>query len=204
MIGLRARIDAGAEQLVAPRDVARHREQQAEADVGGGVGDDRRDVGDRDAARGRLGKIDAVLRDVHRRHRLELRIGGQHVAVDGVVQQRQQDVAALHRLDQLVLRQHAAGIRIDLDVGDLAQPRQRAFGDRLGDENARPAHGFFDAFLIAALTFGSTFSASKVIERLAKFGIAPVLAGIEQRAEVADLLAEFQNLVGDLARASRG
>ena len=107
MVGLRAGIDAGAEQLVAQRDVARHREQQAEADVGGGVGDDRRNVGDRNAELGRLRKIDAVLRDVHRRHRLELRIGGQHVAVDGVVQQRQQDVAALHRLDQLVLRQHA-------------------------------------------------------------------------------------------------
>src|SRR5712672_3231086 len=35
---------------------------------------------------------------------------------------------------------------------------------------------------------------------LGQFWIAPILAGIEQRAEVTDLLAEFQNLVGNLAR----
>jgi hypothetical protein len=35
---------------------------------------------------------------------------------------------------------------------------------------------------------------------LAQRRIAPVLAGVEQRAEVADALAEFQNLVGDLVR----
>ena len=54
--------------------------------------------------------------------------------------------------------------------------------------------------LIAALTFGSTFSASSTIERLPSAGIAPVLAGVEERAEVADMLAEFQDLVGDLVR----
>ena len=86
------------------------------------------------------------------------------------MEQRKQDIAALHRLDQLAFRQHAAGIRIDLDLGHLAEPRQRGFGDRLGDENAGPAHDLFDAFLIAALTFGSTFSASNVIERLANLG----------------------------------
>src|SRR5436190_16128953 len=34
---------------------------------------------------------------------------------------------------------------------------------------------------------------------LGKLGVAPVLAGVEQRAEVADLLTKFQDLVGDLA-----
>ena len=49
VIGLRAGIDALAEQPVAERDVAGDRQQQAEADVGGGIGDDRRNVGDRNA-----------------------------------------------------------------------------------------------------------------------------------------------------------
>jgi hypothetical protein len=35
-------IDTGAEQLVVSRDVVRHGEQQAKADICGGVGDDRR------------------------------------------------------------------------------------------------------------------------------------------------------------------
>ena len=78
---------------------------------------------------------------------LRLRIGRQHVAVHGVVKKRQQNVAALHCLDQLVFRQHTAGIGIDFDVGDLAQPRQGAFGDRLGDENARPASRLFRRLL---------------------------------------------------------
>ena len=103
MIGLRAGIDAGAEQPVAERDVARHRQQQAEADIGGGVGDDRRNIGDGNAAPRRLGEIDAVARDVHRRYRLEVRIGGEHLGIDGVVQQRNQDIAALDRFDQLAL-----------------------------------------------------------------------------------------------------
>ncbi len=85
-------------------------------------------------------KIDAILRDVHRRHRLERRVGGQHVAVDGVVQQRHQDIATLHRLDQLVLRQHPARIGLTSTSAASAQPRQRAFRDRLGDENPRLAH----------------------------------------------------------------
>ena len=50
------------------------------------------------------------------------------------------------------------------------KPLQRAFGDRLGDEDARPRHCRLAAFLMAALTLGSTFSASRVIERLASFG----------------------------------
>ena len=69
------------------------------------------------------------------------RIGGQHLAVDGVMQQAQDDIVALCGIDQLGFRQDAAGIVIDLDLGDLAQPYQRAFGDRLRDIDARTHDG---------------------------------------------------------------
>ena len=46
-----------------------------------------------------------------------------------------------------------------------AQPSKRAFRDRLGDENARPAH------LIASLIFGSTFSAKSLVFRAVCSGV---------------------------------
>ena len=44
IIGLRARVNAGAQQPVSECDVAGDRNQQAEADVGNRLGDDRRNV----------------------------------------------------------------------------------------------------------------------------------------------------------------
>jgi hypothetical protein len=68
---------------------------------------------------------------------IELRIGGEHVAVNLVMQPAEQNVALPYAGDQLALRRYPAGIRINFDGRDLAQPLERAVGDRLSDENAR-------------------------------------------------------------------
>ena len=54
--------------------------------------------------------------------------------------------------------------------------------------------------LIAALTCGMTFSAIRIIELAPELAIFPVLAGIKQRAEIADLLLKSQQLIGDIVR----
>jgi len=172
VIGLRARINALAEQLVAERDVACDGEQQAEADVRCGVGDDRRNVGDRDAETGGGRKVDTILRDVHRRYGLQVRIGLEHIGVDNVMQKREQDVAALHAFDQSVLWEHLTGVGVDLDIRNVTQTSQCALSDRLSDKNTWTHHG--QATLAfgggTALTFGITFSARSCIERLASVG----------------------------------
>ena len=61
---------------------------------------DRRHHRDRNAARGRLGDVDVGRRDRLRRDMAQLRIGGDHRAVDLVVQQAEQDVALAHGRDQ--------------------------------------------------------------------------------------------------------
>ena len=87
---------------LSPSTIRRaHGEQQPEGEIGGGIGHHRRNVGDDDLAHGRLVHIDTVGRDRHRGDRLQGRIGGQHLAIDGVVQQTQKDVGALGRVDQL-------------------------------------------------------------------------------------------------------
>ena len=160
MVRLRSRIDPGAEQLVAFDNAPRHRQQQAEADVGGGIGDDGRNVGDRDLALGRGGDVDLVGRDHHGVDGAQVRIGGDHIGVDAVVQQRHQDVVARDARAQVGLGDDLARVGIDLDIGDRAQTRKRALRNRLRDENFRLAH-----LLITAFTLGRTFSASKTIER---------------------------------------
>ncbi len=129
----------GAHQPVAFHHAARHREHQPEGQVGGRLGRHRRHHGDRDAALGRLGDVDVRRRDRLRRDVAQLRIGGDHRAVDLVVQQAEQDVGLLDRVDQRLVRDDAAVVRINLHAAERAQALDRAVGDRLGDEDARLA-----------------------------------------------------------------
>src|SRR6185437_5377169 len=68
------------------------------------------------------------------------RIGGNHRAIDLVVQQAEENVGLAHRLDQRLVRDDAAVVGENLDAAELAQPLDRAGGDGLGDEDARLAH----------------------------------------------------------------
>ena len=71
------------------------------------------------------------------RDRAQFRIGGQHRAVDLVMQQREQNVAFFTAAISLRLGDDLARSVIDLDGRDRAQPLERARGDRLGDKDAR-------------------------------------------------------------------
>jgi hypothetical protein len=51
------------------------------------------------------------------------------------MQQAEQDIGLTHALDQRRLGDDAAGIAVDVDVGNGAQARQGPLGNRLGDEN---------------------------------------------------------------------
>src|SRR3954468_6780364 len=53
------------------------------------------------------------------------------------MQQAEQDVARPHAGAERLLGDDPAGVRIDLDGSDLAKALDRAFGDRLGDEDSR-------------------------------------------------------------------
>ena len=85
-------------------------------DVGGRFRHDRRHHGDRNAALVASATSILVGRDRLRGDRAQFRIGRQHRAIDLVVQQREQDVAFLHRRDQLRLAMILLDVGIDLDA----------------------------------------------------------------------------------------
>ena len=100
MRGLPAGKFPRAHHAVALDHAPRHREHQPEGEIGGRFGRDRRHHGDREAPRGRGGNVDIGRRDRLRGDKAQLRIGGDHVGVDLVVQQAEQDVAFLHGGEQ--------------------------------------------------------------------------------------------------------
>ena len=128
---------SGARHAVAFDHPPRHREHQAESEVGGGFGGDRRGDGDRNAPRRRRLDVDIGRRDRLRRDQAQIRIGHDHVAVDLVVQQAEQNVRLAHRADQRALGDDAARIGKQRHPRHRAQTLERLLGHRLGHENAR-------------------------------------------------------------------
>ena len=80
MVRLRAGKAAGAHRAVALDHPPRHRDHQADMQVGDRLRHDRRHHGDDDAALGRLRDVDIVGRDRHRGDGAQFRIGAQHGA----------------------------------------------------------------------------------------------------------------------------
>ena len=188
------------------RCCARPTSSRPKRDVGGGVGDDRRNVGHRNAELGRRRKIDAVLRDVHRRHGLEIRIGREHV---GDRRCRAAATAGCRSASPPRSAWPCRSTRLESGLTSTsATARSRASAlSAIGwvTKTRGPAHRHVFGFRRgAALTFGITFSASKVHRTLGQRRVAPVLAGIEQRAEIADPLAELRASRRRPCRASRG
>jgi len=143
MARLRAREAALVDETIGLDHAPRHHQHEAESEVGGRLGHDRRHHGDRDLSFRGCGDIDIVGRDRLRRDKTQFRVCCDHVPIDPVVQQRKQDIAAAHGGDQLALRDDAGRIGIDLHGPDLAQAGDRALRDRLADEDAwthQPIH----------------------------------------------------------------
>jgi hypothetical protein len=61
-------------------------------DVSSRLGDDWSNHGDRNTAPGRFRDVDVVGRDRRRADSTQFRVGGEHGAIDTVVQQRERDV----------------------------------------------------------------------------------------------------------------
>ena len=118
----------------------RHREQQRHVQVGGRFGHDGRYYGDRDSPARRLRDVDVGWRDFHRGDRLKRGICGDHVAVDPVVQQTEEDIVTAHGGEEFLFGGDVHRIRIEIDLRDAAQSFERAHCDRLRNEYACAGH----------------------------------------------------------------
>src|SRR5581483_6463596 len=87
---------------------------------------------------------------------------------DLVVQKRKQDIAALHRGNELRFGDDAAGILVDGDSRDFAQAVERAGRDRLRNEDAR------QIFRLAAHRIHRTTPATPSTAHCAPSGMARV------------------------------
>ena len=104
--------------------------------IGGRLGHDGWNDGNGDAPRRCRGDVDIGRRDFHRRHRAQVRVGGNDIAIDAILQQAEQDIVLAHRGAKLVLGQDMFRIRIPCHVGHVAQAFDRAARYGLGDEHA--------------------------------------------------------------------
>ena len=93
----------------------------------------------RNAAGGRCLHIDIRGRDRLRRNQAQRRVGGNDAGVNLIVQETKQDIITTKRGDQRTAPDNAAGVGVDRNRCNVAEPRDRAFGHWLGDVNARLA-----------------------------------------------------------------
>jgi len=82
-----------------------------------------------------LARMDKAGRTSPVRNRAQAHTRRDHVAVHAVMEQAEQDVQARDFLQQLALGGDVERVGIQLNVGDGAQPLDRAGGDGLSDEN---------------------------------------------------------------------
>ncbi len=68
--------------------------------------------------------------------RAQLRVGGDHVGVDAILQQAEQDIVLAHRGEKLVLGHGVERIGIPIHLGHAAQALDRAACYGLRDEDA--------------------------------------------------------------------
>ena len=130
---------AFAQETFALGDAARRGHHQREAEVGRGLGEHARRVGDDHAARRAGRHVDVVVADGHRADGLELRAGVQQHGVDLLAAGDEHAGATLQRGDQLGLRQRWIGVvRAHLEVG--AQAVDDVAEHAAGDEDDRFRH----------------------------------------------------------------
>ena len=88
--------------------------------VSGCFGDDRLDHRDRDAPRRGGGHVDIGWRDLHRSDRAQALAGGNHVAIQFVMEQAEHDVQLRHPDEQFALGDFMQRVGVQLDIGDRA------------------------------------------------------------------------------------
>ena len=130
---------AATDDTIAFDDAPRDRQDERDRHVRGRFGQHVGRVREDDALRARVRHIEIVVADGHVRDDLQIAAGVDDVLVDLVERGDDERVLALDALDQLVFRQDA--VAIDLDIAD---GRERLDGRRrqlVGDENRRLRHG---------------------------------------------------------------
>jgi hypothetical protein len=120
---------------------ARHRHQKRPGEVRGGVGEDAGGVGDGEPELGRGGQVDVVEANRVVGYAQEVGVRFQHLAVDALGEQREQNVGAARALDQRVALDPAfvVVLRDDHIHARLSENRDACLGDPAGDEDA-PRH----------------------------------------------------------------
>jgi hypothetical protein len=121
-----------ASVTVGLHHATRGRHEQGEGEVGGGVGEDARRIGDQDGSSGGLGHVDVVVAHRHAAHDPQAGRRVHELRIDAVGHQRDDAIS-----DRRLAQEDVAGRRQllgpDAHVGGLSQPLDSVAGQLTGD-----------------------------------------------------------------------